>query len=93
MEQTIVVSISFRMINPHVFYVEKSVYNDKMHIIKKTHENGYSVVNYMMAITHQFISKTKNVETSIRWAQDKLINVYKHVEITKTTVKYVKKYE
>ncbi len=93
LEKSIVVTIIFKLVNPNKYFIENEHYNDKLHLIDKQVDNGLIVRSYMMAMTHQYIPRTKNVETSIKWAIDKLKNIYPHVIVTKTSSKYVKKYE
>jgi len=90
MEQTIIVTLSFKLINPNKYFIDFDHFNDKLHLVTEHKKDGYIVQSYMMAMTHQYIPKTKNVETSIRWAKDKLFRIHRHVEITKTVVKYIK---
>ncbi|TDN99959.1 hypothetical protein [Sunxiuqinia elliptica] len=93
LEKSIVVTITFRLVNPKVYFIEDRFFNDKMHILHSSVSGGKMVKSYMMAMTHQYIPKTKNVETSIKWAIDKLLKVHPYCEIVKSSSKYVRKYE
>lgn len=93
LEKSIVVTIIFKLVNPNKFFIEAEHYNEKLHIVDKQVDNGLIVNAYMMAMTHQYIAKTKNVETSIKWAVDKLKKIHPHVVVTKTSSKYVKTYQ